>query len=855
MVDWAGSGGAAIATNLIGDTSNEPRADTRDIKGGLPSFSDVATTLPATRPEAAATNVSYSNQNTGGSGLVVPDTGDTDWKSYEESHNRPSYLVQGDYELNSVAGDYFRNELAAGPYSGERVATYQDIRYPNDPTRLSKFTEAEQAGQQRLEDTALLADGAFDQVKDDINNLETDYDRYGIDDLSDPNAIPDYDQMMGFQAEDMDGAAILGDGLGQYNGQTEEYLTGATNSQYDPNHIGDLAGPGMGEYSGKSEGYLTGEGVGDYDTGGIRGLPGTKYDDLVSPDQDFILGEGRNEYDTDQIMEQASGKYGEMKPVNHQYVTGDGRELYDTSHIAGSVGEQYADQAAPEEGYIEGPGRDEVGSEEFNMETAQPYIDEYVDALDPAIQQQQIELRKNLNQQRGQAGNAFGGARSTLADMSAIGQSQMLQAQMIADATTRGIDFAAAQAEANRQGDFSAAQINNAQANAETQNRIDKVKLDYEAGRMNRDQYNARVDQIQTAEKLEQDAEAMNNAQYNNEADQRVDALRLDMEAGKINRDQYNTQVAAVQQAESLRQEGNKENNRQYNTEMDRRTTKIELDLETGKINRAQYNTQIANTLEAERLVQAAAKMNRNQYNEETSARLQAADRKLAEGELNARQYNEEVNATLKAEGLIQDVKKLNLDQYSAEARVRLEAAQQKLNEGQMNAEQYNAEVQQAIQIEKMRQTQANTQFGQNMDALGVMRETNNANLANELAINAGELSAFETRTAAELRRIEAARGMPAQEIGLNTTVAGNQIIAGSAQREKDEASLAMAEEDYYKERERTEQLINWRSGINRDAEYNPKSTALTQSHNATDTGNVYAGLTAALGSAATAGM
>ena len=116
---------------------------------------------------------------------------------------------------------------------------------------------------------------------------------------------------------------------------------------------------------------------------------------------------------------------------------------------------------------------------QFTMEQAQPFLDIYQAAADPAVAEAERQLQQQLIQQRARAGSSFGGSRQFLGELETTDRTARAAGDIRAEAAARGLDFAAqrfeadrAQAERDRQARFAAEDTMRSQYDADREARF-----------------------------------------------------------------------------------------------------------------------------------------------------------------------------------------------------------------------------------------------------------------------------------------------------------------------------------------------------------------------------------------------
>ena len=108
-------------------------------------------------------------------------------------------------------------------------------------------------------------------------------------------------------------------------------------------------------------------------------------------------------------------------------------------------------------GYTGETSKNLIG-DDFSIAAAQPFLDIYQEAADPAVAQAQETLQKKLVEDRARAvgSGAFGGSRAYLGELAETTDAAKLTGDIRAEAGARGLDFAANRFDADREARFGA---------------------------------------------------------------------------------------------------------------------------------------------------------------------------------------------------------------------------------------------------------------------------------------------------------------------------------------------------------------------------------------------------------------
>jgi hypothetical protein len=107
----------------------------------------------------------------------------------------------------------------------------------------------------------------------------------------------------------------------------------------------------------------------------------------------------------------------------------------------------------------QGATRDELIGGPFTIEQAQPFLDIYQEAADPAVAEAERQLQQNLIAQRARAGSAFGGSRAFLGEMEASDRTARAASDIRRQAAAEGLGFAAGRSDADRAARFQAENV------------------------------------------------------------------------------------------------------------------------------------------------------------------------------------------------------------------------------------------------------------------------------------------------------------------------------------------------------------------------------------------------------------
>jgi hypothetical protein len=221
-------------------------------------------------------------------------------------------------------------------------------------------------------------------------------------------------------------------------------------------------------------------------------------------------------------------------------------------------------------GDYQGATREQLTGPGFTLESAQPFLDIYQGAADPAVREveRQIAAQQTANRAQAARAGAFGGSRAAISDILTASEGAARAGDIRSQATQQGLGFAAQQFEADRAARFGAEQALSAQAERDRAARFAAESDLY--GRFAQDR-SARMEQAERDRQARFGAEQAGRSAYETQMAQRErdraarfgaeDVLRQryqqDREAGfgaeAAQRAAYETQEASrLRQAEQL---------------------------------------------------------------------------------------------------------------------------------------------------------------------------------------------------------------------------------------------------------------------------------------------------------------
>jgi hypothetical protein len=117
-------------------------------------------------------------------------------------------------------------------------------------------------------------------------------------------------------------------------------------------------------------------------------------------------------------------------------------------------------------GDYQGATREQLTGPGFTLESAQPFLDIYQGAADPAVREveRQIAAQQTANRAQAARAGAFGGSRAAISDILTASEGAARAGDIRSQATQQGLGFAAQQFEADRAARFGAEQALSAQA-------------------------------------------------------------------------------------------------------------------------------------------------------------------------------------------------------------------------------------------------------------------------------------------------------------------------------------------------------------------------------------------------------
>lgn len=122
----------------------------------------------------------------------------------------------------------------------------------------------------------------------------------------------------------------------------------------------------------------------------------------------------------------------------------------------GATRSQLVGGAAPA---YEGAAREQLIGGPFTIEQAQPFMDIYQRAVDPAVAEAERQLQQQLIQQRARAGGSFGGSRQYLGELETTERTARAAGDLRARAAAEGLGFAAGRSDADRAARFQAENV------------------------------------------------------------------------------------------------------------------------------------------------------------------------------------------------------------------------------------------------------------------------------------------------------------------------------------------------------------------------------------------------------------
>ena len=125
--------------------------------------------------------------------------------------------------------------------------------------------------------------------------------------------------------------------------------------------------------------------------------------------------------------------------------------------------------------------REELLGADFSLDTAQPYLDIYQSAVDPAIREIERQTRQNLIEDSAAAARAgaFGGSRQGLREATSIAEGAQLAGDARAQAAARGLEFAGQRFDQDRAARFTAEDAMRAGFETDEASRLRAADADY----------------------------------------------------------------------------------------------------------------------------------------------------------------------------------------------------------------------------------------------------------------------------------------------------------------------------------------------------------------------------------------
>jgi hypothetical protein len=192
-----------------------------------------------------------------------------------------------------------------------------------------------------------------------------------------------------------------------------------------------------------------------------------------------IAGDEQELYTGDRLASYDGGSLLSPAEQQAQQILMEGAGAYqpfmdEASRIAGTLGQGYAGmtrqellgdpyQGASREELL-GTSNQELLGDPFSLETAQPYLDIYQGAVDPAVRQLQDQILQQQSQARATASRGGGGFGSRLGIMEATlgAEGAQRQADLRARAAQEGLGFASGRFDADRSARLQAADADRA---------------------------------------------------------------------------------------------------------------------------------------------------------------------------------------------------------------------------------------------------------------------------------------------------------------------------------------------------------------------------------------------------------
>ena len=135
---------------------------------------------------------------------------------------------------------------------------------------------------------------------------------------------------------------------------------------------------------------------------------------------------------------------------------------YDSQSRSELLGDEYSGATRDELlGSYEGATREELQGDPFSLETAQPFMDIYQSAMDPAVREIEEQTIRAQNEARARAATGGGGFGSRLGIMEATtaGEGAQAAGDLRAQAAREGLGFATGQRESDRAARFGAEDV------------------------------------------------------------------------------------------------------------------------------------------------------------------------------------------------------------------------------------------------------------------------------------------------------------------------------------------------------------------------------------------------------------
>ena len=191
------------------------------------------------------------------------------------------------------------------------------------------------------------------------------------------------------------------------------------------------------------------------------------------------------------ILSEGAGSYEPYLNESERLARGLGQG-YDSASRSDLLGPAYSGASRQELlGDYQGATRQELLGDDFSLESAQPYLDIYQGAADPAVREveRQTQLAQNNARAKAAMSGSFGGSRLGISEAMLGSEGAIAAGDLRAKAAQEGLGFAANRFDTDRAGRFSAEQTMRSGAEQDRTARFgaeDVMRGQYDADRASR---------------------------------------------------------------------------------------------------------------------------------------------------------------------------------------------------------------------------------------------------------------------------------------------------------------------------------------------------------------------------------